>query len=128
MKVEAINQFSYQMATPEDSHKHASVTVPDQGFTIDDLLKRHEMGLLTDIDFPDRGVFLPNASLDDPDMEEVNRMDVIDRSDFLQAGKTALEYARKKDADSVAAAAAAAEEARIEALVVARMKAKAEPS
>lgn len=85
-----VHQFTHEVGISETCHKFPSVTVPDQELSIEELLKRHQMGLLTDVDFPDRGVYSKDAHFDDQDLEKVTRMDLIDQGEFLAAGREAL--------------------------------------
>ena len=74
----------------ETSHKHKSMTTPDQAYTIEELLARHHAGMLTDISTPS---YFPDeqSDFDDDDLEAVNRMDYMDRVDLMKLRQEAAQ-------------------------------------
>lgn len=54
-----------------------SLTVPDQAYTIEQLMERHRAGVLTDVQT--RSYFHDDMTFDDDDVEEFGRMDIFDK-------------------------------------------------
>ena len=79
-----------------------SVTVPDEAFTIEQLIQRHRAGLLTDVKTPiftnDDTYTDEDASLDDMDYEKFGRLDPVDQQAiFSQTGETKPNRALQSD-------------------------------
>ena len=74
----------------ETSHKHKSFTVPDQAYSVEELLARHHAGMLTDVVTPS---YFPDeqSDFDDDDLEAVNRMDYMDRVDLMKLRQEAAQ-------------------------------------
>lgn len=62
-----------------------SQTIPNQAFTLSELLRRHSVGLLTDLDVGREGIWQDNMDHDSPDLEQLNRMDHASRYEYIEA-------------------------------------------
>lgn len=82
------SQFNYKpKPNPERSHLDPSVTVPDQEYTIADLIKRHEQGLLTDLNISRPGVYTQtdeDNNFDVPDIEKIRDADINDQNEYMR--------------------------------------------
>lgn len=97
---------AWEMSYPETSHKMASVTEPDQAWTIAELLERHRQGILTDTQVMRDGEILDDSTLDDPDLEKLRDSDIVDREEYLSEVHAAVDKvkaAKKEAADKKAA-------------------------
>lgn len=69
-----------------------SATVPDEAYTIEDLMKRHRAGLFTDVKTPifmnDDSYNDEDASLDDIDFEKMRWNDLVDQAEHLNSLQT----------------------------------------
>lgn len=108
-----VNQWTFEphLDAEAECHLLPSLTVPDQAYTIEELLARHQKGLLTDMAIGKQPIYSEDASFDDPDMEGLMRADIVERSEFAAMGKAELDRQRK-EAAKAKAEADKAEEAR----------------
>lgn len=115
----------------EISHRYPSLTVPDQAFSIAELLERHQKGLLTDLAIGRTPIYSKDAHFDDQDMEKLMDSDIVDRMEFVNAGKAVVEAERAAKAKSEREAAEKREsaefQAKLDAAVADRLKAAGGP-
>ena len=90
MKVFDITNYVAKGYDFETSYKKKSMTVPDQAYTVEELLARHHAGMLTDVVTPS---YFPDeqSDFDDDDLEAVNRMDYMDRVDLMKLRQEAAQ-------------------------------------
>lgn len=76
-----------EWANEKMDYRMASCTVPDEAYTIEDLMKRHRAGLFTDVKTP---IFMnedsytdEDSSLDDIDLEKMRFSDLVTQREHL---------------------------------------------
>lgn len=78
-----------------------SVTVPDQAYSIQELLERHRQGILTDTGISREG-FYPDGeeepNFDDPDLEKLSNSDLVDKQQYLGELQDRIDKGKKIDA------------------------------
>lgn len=88
--------FNYKLGSNlnyEKSHLYPSEAVPDQGWTIQELMKRHAAGLMTDLDIQREGTYTQSddeEEFDIPDMEKMKDADLNEQKEYIRKIK---EYA-----------------------------------
>lgn len=122
-----MNFVPFQDVDSETSHLFPSVTVPDQSYTIEELIERYRAGILTDLEIAKEPVYYENSDFDSPDMEKMMRSDIVEKQEFVDAGKAVLDAVRAKEKADGEQKAKLAEEARINQLVEERVKAQKKP-
>lgn len=95
-KIEFVDQMSYdseRASSVEVSHNFPSVAIPDEDWTIDELLQRHRAGLLTDtggVDYTDQEE--DDSGFEDMvDLEKFRHMDLVDQETHLREARAAMD-------------------------------------
>ena len=118
-------QFNHVIESSEKSHLFPSVTVPDQSYSLTELLERHRQGILTDTEIMKEAQYMDEefTNFDSPDVEKLRDADLTEREEYIQYVKNAKDsfFAKKK-------AEAAAEAERVQAEAAKGAKAEVKPA
>ncbi|AXH77916.1 MAG: hypothetical protein [Microviridae sp.] len=91
---------NYTMTKADMEHPSGkSLTVPDDTYTVQEMLERHARGLpLAGRD----GIYIDDSDIEDHDLEEFNRGDITDRHEMAEAAGQVVreEETKKKKAET----------------------------
>jgi hypothetical protein len=98
--VRVIDQFNFDWTTglSRKCCEDESVTIPDQSYTIKELLDRHRQGQLTDVDIGRDPVYYDHDDYDDPDVEKLGTMDLVDKAEFVAEGRRVSKMIKDQEA------------------------------
>lgn len=108
MKVEHKDSNSWELLVTETSDKFPSETVPDQTYSVAELLERHRQGILTDTEIRRDTEYVDQDDLDfdTQDFEKFRDSDLVDQDEYMQMVKDDLQKAEDKRKADIAAAKA----------------------
>lgn len=96
------NTWLPEMAVTKIDSTLPSMTVPDMGYTIQELIERHRSGLLTDLAQP--AIYYDDQDFDSPDVEKLKHQDLQDQHEFIQNSKQQIKLFNKQQKEAAAKA------------------------
>lgn len=103
-KVKVVDQFNFVPHTLriEFTKEDRAITVPDQAYSISDLIERHRAGILTDTAIYKEPVYLDTEDFDDEDMEKLRDSDLVEQEEYLRRAseQKPVDETKKKDRDT----------------------------
>lgn len=75
---------------------HVSKTVPDETYTLREIVQRFRRGQPTDPGMMREGTYDPDPSHDNPDLEKVHGMDLYDKAEFVDSLRSSVKEAEDK--------------------------------
>lgn len=85
--MKTVTQFNYDpvLAMTKIDPNEKSVTVPDQAYSIQELIERHRQGILTDVNVFRDPIYLDTDDHDDVDMEKMRDGDLTEQEDYFRS-------------------------------------------
>ena len=86
--------------TVELSHLTPSMTIPNETYSLKDLVKKHKQGIMPPVER--RAIWQGDATHDDIDLQKVHDMDIADQHEIIQQNNSIIKQLKRDQEEIIA--------------------------